>query len=101
MSRYNKRINAQLMNCCLALSKDVLERQINAFFPNIMSYWNHLLFGDLILLGRLASNEIGQLKPKDFSKLPSPKSPQDIYHTHLPDLASLRLQVDELIDDYC
>ncbi|WP_170176704.1 DinB family protein [Litorilituus sediminis] len=71
------------------------------FFPNIVSYWNHILFGDLILLGRLASNEIGKLKIKDFDKFPVPKSRQDIYHNQLPELASLRVQVDDLIDYYC
>ena len=101
MSLYNKRMNKQLMDCCLALPIDILEKETNSFFPNIISYWNHILFGDLILLVRLASNEIGQLKIKDLDKLPSPKSPQDIYHKQLPKIASLRQQVDELIHYYC
>ncbi|RHW76745.1 DinB family protein [Colwellia sp. RSH04] len=101
LSRYNKRVNAQLMACCLSLPLDVIEQETHSFFPNIISYWNHILFDDLILLGRLASNEIGQLKLKDLAKLPSPKSPHDIYHNNLSELASLRLQVDELIDYYC
>lgn len=89
------------MACCLALPIDILEKETNSFFPNIISYWNHILFGDLILLGRLASNEIGRLKTKDFEEFPSPKSPQDIYHNQLPKLAKLRQQVDELISFYC
>lgn len=101
MSLYNKRMNKQLMDCCLALPIDIIEKETNSFFPNIMSYWNHILFGDLILLGRLASNKIGQLKIEDFDKFPTPKSPQDIYHDHLPELAILRQQVDELIEHYC
>jgi len=101
MSLYNKRMNKQLMDCCLALPVDVTEKDTKSFFPNIMSYWNHILFGDLILLGRLASNEIAQLKAKDFDKFPVPKSPQDVYHNQLSELASLREQVDELIDYYC
>jgi uncharacterized damage-inducible protein DinB len=101
MSLYNKRMNRQLMGCCLTLPVDVVRKETNSFFPNILSYWNHILFGDLILLGRLASNNIGQLNLEDFEKLPSPQSPQDIYHNDLPELANLRYQVDELITDYC
>jgi uncharacterized damage-inducible protein DinB len=94
-------MNAQLMDCCLDLPVDILEKETNSFFSNIISYWNHILFGDLILLGRLASNEIGKLQLNDFAALPSPKSPQDTYHSHLPELATLRQQVDELIYYYC
>ncbi len=95
------RINMQLMNCCLALPIEIIDKETNSFFANIMSYWNHILFGDLILLGRLASNEIGQLTLSDLTNFPLAKSPQDIYHNHLPELAILRQEVDELIDYYC
>lgn len=94
-------MNRQLMDCCLALSSDILEKETSSYFSNIISYWNHIIFGDLILLGRLASNEVAQLRLEDFSKLPSPKSPQDIYHNQLSDIVSLRQQVDELIIRYC
>ncbi len=101
MSLYNKRINKQLMDCCLALPQRVLKQESRSFFSNIISYWNHILFGDLILLRRLAANEVGQLNSADFEQFPSPKSPQDIYHHDLAELVSLRLQVDELIERYC
>jgi uncharacterized damage-inducible protein DinB len=101
MSLYNQRINTKLMDCCLALSDDTLVKETHSFFPNIISYWNHILFGDLILLGRLASNEIAMLNPQDFDKFPCPKSPTDVYHTQLSDIAVLRQQVDELIIQYC
>ena len=101
MSLYNQRINKQLMAVCLALPRDILEKETHSFFPNIISYWNHILFGDLILLGRLATNNIATLKVQDFEGLPLPKSPQDIYHTQLSDLATLRHSVDELIRQYC
>ena len=101
MSLYNQRMNTQLLDCCLALSKDTLEKETSSFFSNIVSYWNHILFGDLILLGRLASNGIAQLSLEDFSEFPSPKSPLDIYHNKLSDLSILRKQVDDLIIKYC
>ena len=101
MSRYNQRINAQLMESCLALPQAILEKETHSFFPNIISYWNHILFGDLILIGRLALNEIGKLSPQDLSVFPTPRSPQDIYYSNLSEIAVLRKKVDEVIMQYC
>ena len=101
LSVYNQRMNAQLMDACLALSSETLDKETNSFFPNVISYWNHLLFGDLILLKRLALNGIAQLSLKDFSDFPSTKSPRDIYHHKLSDLLILRKKVDKLIMNYC
>ena len=101
MSLYNQRINTQLMEHCLTLSADTLTKDTYSFFPNIISYWNHILFGDLILLGRLAANNIGNLSPLDFSEFPKAISPHDIYHNNLLDIALLRAQVDGLVIRYC
>lgn len=101
MSLYNQRINRQLMHCCLPLPVKVLEQDSQSFFTNIISYWNHLLFGDLILLTRLAQHNIGQLALADFASFPSPKFPQDIYYQELPQLNMCRQQLDELIIRFC
>jgi len=94
-------MNSQLMGHSLTLSADILTKDTDSFFPNIISYWNHILFGDLILLGRLAANNIGNLSSLDFSEFPKAISPQDIYHTNLLDIALLRSRVDSLIIHYC
>ena len=101
LSLYNQRINVQLIDCCSSLSNDVLVKKTHSFFSNIISYWNHILFGDLILLTRLATNNIAGISPKDLAKFPTPKSPNDIYITNFIDLALLRKEVDELIIKYC
>jgi uncharacterized damage-inducible protein DinB len=101
MSLYNQRMNTQLIASCLSLSNDLLEKETHSFFSNIISYWNSILFGDLILVGRLALNQTGKLSPQDLSAFPTPKSPQDIYYSKLTDIAVLRKQVDELIIQYC
>ncbi|PKH87193.1 DinB family protein [Colwellia sp. Bg11-28] len=101
MSLYNQRINSQLMAHCLTLPSETLEKDTHSFFPNIISYWNHILFGDLILMSRLASNNIANLSPLDLSAFPKPGSPQDLYHTNLLDIALLRTQVDALLIRYC
>jgi len=89
------------MDCCLSLPDNVLKKETNSFFPNIISYWNHIIFGDLILLSRLASNEVGQLNIADFNNFPIPKAPQDIYSHQLSDLKNLREALDELIERFC
>ena len=101
MSAYNQRINEQLLACCASLSSAQLNQENHSFFPNIIAYWNHILFGDLILLGRLAENNIGKLTVDSFSGLPTPKSPQDIYCHEFDELVTLRHQVDEIINNYC
>ena len=101
MAEYNKRINKQLIDCCQSLSNDELVKETHSFFPNIIAYWNHILFGDMILLGRLAKNEISSLTSNDFIELPTPKSPRDIYHENFSDIIVLRNKVDGLISQYC
>ena len=101
MSLYNQRMNIQLMAQCQRLSVDNLEQETHSFFPNIISYWNHIIFGDLILIGRLAENKIAKLSLQELSTFPSPKSPDDIYHNDLTDIALLRARLDELIVRYC
>jgi len=101
MALYNQRMNEQLMASCITLSNDILEKETHSFFPNIISYWNHILFGDLILLTRLASNEIAQLGIKDLENFPIPNDPNDIYQKNLPDIAVLRQQVDKVILRFC
>jgi uncharacterized damage-inducible protein DinB len=89
------------MERCLALPSSILEKETHSFFTNIVSYWNHLLFGDLILLTRLALNNIAQLSLEDFADFPSACTPNDIYSKELIEIAVLRKKVDELIIGYC
>jgi len=101
LSLYNHRINTQLIDSCMNLSTDILEKETHSFFSNIINYWNHILFGDLILMGRLALNDVAHLSSKDMTKFPIPNSPQDIYHNNLSDIAILRTKVDALIIQFC
>lgn len=101
MAKYNERINQQLLRCCQLLSNKGLTKESHSFFPNIISYWNHILFGDLIMLRRLAANEVASLSLADFTELPTPKSPRDIYHNNFSDIIELRNKLDALINQYC
>jgi len=97
LALYNQRINTQLLNCCSTLSVDVLAQDSKSFFPSIISYWNHLLFGDLILLGRLASNNIVHFSSDELKSFPQAITPRDIYFQDINDIAKARTKLDLLI----
>lgn len=101
MAHYNQRINKQLMELCLVLPEDKLRQATHSFFPNIISYWNHILFGDLILMKRMAANSVTGLSLDMFETLPVPNSPNDVYCDSLADFALLRDRVDLIILQYC
>lgn len=101
LALYNQRVNEQLLEVCAELPNDILNTDTKSFFPTIIDYWNHILFGDLILLGRIAANEVAGLSKEDFSSFPTPKSPTDNYFTTIKDIAALRAKFDELLISYC
>jgi uncharacterized damage-inducible protein DinB len=94
-------MNAQLLACCRNLPDDKLAEDTKTFFPSIISYWNHLMFGDLIMMNRLASNEIGSLTVADLAIFPKPVSTQDTYFDNLSDIGNARHNIDTLIFEWC
>jgi uncharacterized damage-inducible protein DinB len=100
LATYNQRMNRQLLTACHQLSTEQLEQDSGSFFPTILNYWNHLLFGDLILLGRLAANNIAALSSTDLSCFPLPRSPQDTYVKNLEELTFIRERLDQTIINF-
>ena len=101
LSVYNQRLNKQLLDCCSSMTKELLEKESHSFFPNIMSYWNHILFGDQILLRRLADNNIAGLTFEDLAGLPKAQAPNDMYCATISEVSTLRKKVDNIIIRYC
>jgi len=101
LSIYNMRMNAQLLECCRDLSAEKLAEDTKTFFPSIISYWNHLMFGDLIMMTRLGVNEIGSLSATDLEHFPKPASTKDIYFSNFSDLERVRREIDKLILEWC
>lgn len=97
LSLYNQRINHQLLICCRDLSVADLNKETHSFFSNIINYWNHVLFGDLIMLRRLGNNDIGGFSLAYLDDFPVPTSGRDIYHIEISDVALLRTRVDKVI----
>ncbi len=98
-SLYNQRMNQQLLSCSKTLSNAQLLEQTRSFFPTIIDYWNHLLFGDLIMLGRIVSNRIGKLDPNVLHGLPTAKTTSDVYSEPIDGIEVIRTRLDKVIID--
>lgn len=97
MATYNQRMNLQLLNCCDSLTKDQLNQSSQSFFCSVLDYWNHIMFGDLIMLNRLVGNGISQLDAKSLARFPKPITTQDTFATTLAEFRSLREPLDDVI----
>ncbi len=93
---YNQRMNNQLLDVCQQLSEEQLHQDRQAFFPSIMAHWNHILFGDLIMLQRLVDNEIVTIDPQLLAELPTSKRITDTFVTTMDELRTLRTKVDDI-----
>jgi len=96
MAKYNQRMNEQLLTVCEKLTSEQLHQQTNSFFSTVLCYWNHLLFGDLIMLSRLVDNGIVDVEPSILKSLPTAKSINDQFVNNLAELKLLRSRVDEI-----
>ncbi|MFA0442996.1 damage-inducible protein DinB [Vibrio sp. 10N.286.49.C2] len=96
LALYNQRMNKQLVGVCRKLTHEQLHQNINSFFPTIMAHWNHILFGDLIMLQRLVANELVTVEATVLDKLPVSKSVSDTYASNLDELSELRELVDSI-----
>lgn len=92
-------MNQQLLACCSSLSQAQCEQPTHSFFSSIITYWNHLLFGDLIMLNRIVSSRIGDIQPQILAECPVAKSTTDTYCLTIKDITALRTQVDEVIGE--
>lgn len=99
LALYNQRMNKQLLDVCSQLSHEQLHQKTNSFFPSIMAHWNHILFGDLIMLQRLIANQLVSVDAAVLDRLPTSKSITDTFASHLSELVQLRDLVDSIYID--
>ncbi|PSW10764.1 damage-inducible protein DinB [Photobacterium sanctipauli] len=100
MALYNQRMNNQLMDVCESLTDEQLHAETHSFFSSVMSYWNHILFGDLIMLRRLIDNNIAQIEPVLLSQLPVATAVNETFVSNLKELKSLRQLVDSIYVEF-
>lgn len=96
MALYNQRMNAKLIKVCHELEEKKLHQPTGAFFSTIMDHWNHILFGDLIMLQRLVQNGFVDITPNIKKSLPVAKSVNDKFVNTLQGLSELRTTVDAI-----
>ncbi|WP_318400404.1 DinB family protein [Photobacterium leiognathi] len=94
LAHYNQRMNNQLLSACQQLTDEQLHQNNNAFFPSVMAHWNHILFGDLIMLRRLIANNIVEVDAEVLQQLPVAKKINDTFVTTMDELSALRGLVD-------
>ncbi len=94
LAHYNQRMNNQLLSACQQLTDEQLHQNTNAFFPSVMAHWNHILFGDLIMLRRLIANNIVEVDAEVLQQLPVAKKINDTFVTTMDELSALRGLVD-------
>ncbi|MFL7026052.1 DinB family protein [Enterovibrio norvegicus] len=97
MARYNQLINQRLLAVCSALTHEQLTEQTHSFFPSLLDHWNHILFGDLIMLQRLAGSGVAGLNASTLEGLPVSRRIHDTFATQLDALIPLRQRVDNII----
>ncbi|KAB2826470.1 DinB family protein [Aliivibrio finisterrensis] len=99
LASYNQRMNKQLLGVCNELTHEQLHQNTDSFFPTIMAHWNHILFGDLIMLQRLVANDLVSVDATVLEKLPVSKSVSDIFASDLNELSELREFIDSIYID--
>ncbi|EHA1126866.1 DinB family protein [Vibrio pacinii] len=99
-ARYNQRMNDQLMRVCEQLTTQQLHQPTGAFFPTVMDHWNHLLFGDLIMLRRLVDNGVVNIDAQTLASLPVARTVNDSFASNLTELRALRALVDRIFLDF-
>ncbi|HIF5802542.1 damage-inducible protein DinB [Vibrio parahaemolyticus] len=99
-ARYNQRMNDQLMRVCEQLTPQQLHQPTGAFFPTVMDHWNHLLFGDLVMLRRLVDNGVIDIDAQTLASLPVAHTVNDSFACNLVELRALRVLVDRIFLDF-
>tara|TARA_Y100001956_G_scaffold22734_1_gene22376 strand:- start:312 stop:854 length:543 start_codon:yes stop_codon:yes gene_type:complete len=99
MAAYNQRVNQQLLDVCASLSSQKLLQEHGSFFPSIMAHWNHILFGDLIMLQRLVENGLVTIDAKLLASLPRSTRVNDTFVSSYEELVELRNKVDNIYLD--
>lgn len=81
MAEYNEWMNRRLYELCAQIPDEIRKQDLGAFFKSIHATLNHLLFGDLVWMGRFTGNpcsfKIGEEIYRDFSELRSAREEKD------------------------
>lgn len=89
MAAYNRWMNGKVYDAAARLSPEEIARDRGAFFKSILGTFNHLLYADLIWIGRFKE---GKPRITDASVL--------MLHEDLAELREARTALDQEIEDW-
>jgi uncharacterized damage-inducible protein DinB len=101
LASYNQWMNKKLYEAAAALPEEALHRDRGAFFRSIFGTLLHITVADIIWLKRIASNFPDLASLKCLERLPAPTSLDQRLCGTLPELAGLRVMLDEAIIAFC
>ena len=100
LALHNQRMNARLLRSSATLSEERLNLDTGGFFGSIIAHWNHIMFADLIMFGRIADNRLGADYLQELATFPQPVAPTDIYYPELESFTRRRADLDRIILDW-
>ena len=99
LAEYNGWMNANLLDCILELTPEVLWEDRGAFFKSIMGTLNHLLVWDITWLQRF-EKQFGFPSLFEVTALPAPTAHDQIVYENPNGLAEQRRHMDKIIADF-
>jgi len=101
MGQYNQWLNQKLYSTASQLSDDALNQDQGAFFKSILGTLNHIMVGDLVWLKRFANHPTAHPALDYVRNIETPKSLEQILYTDFSELGDKRIQLDQVIIDWC
>jgi uncharacterized damage-inducible protein DinB len=101
LASYNQWMNRKLYEAAAALPEEALHRDRGAFFRSIFGTLVHITVADVIWLKRIAGNFPGLASLTCLAGLPAPMSLDQRLCGTLPELAGLRVMLDEALIAFC
>ncbi len=101
MAKYNQWMNQSLYEAAAKLSEEKLTEDKQAFFSSIIGTLNHIVVADIIWLKRFSLHPANHLSLEPIRLLEPPKILNQILYTSLEELYQQRLQLDEVIVNWC
>jgi uncharacterized damage-inducible protein DinB len=101
LAAYNQWMNGKLYKAAAALPDEELRRDRGAFFTSVFGTLNHIAIGDILWFKRIARCLPGLASLQCVARLPPPTFPATPLCETLPELAGLRIMLDEAIVAFC
>lgn len=97
MAHYNHRLNRQVYEAASNLDREMLTKDLGAYFKSILGTLNHILVGDLIWLNRFSKHSSLFVSLNKLSNYEIPQKLDDILYQDFVQLRHVRSEIDQII----